>query len=105
MATTFTFVYRNEDLADVEPLTHGDMVEMHRTQKAGETLAFRLLDDDGIVYFIGYATCIDAAMCALDRVSDAYGATALQVFTGDANNMSPLLASGQRYAHLWEQIN
>lgn len=105
MAGTFTFVYRNDDLADVEPLAHGNMMTTHLVQKAGETLAFQLLDDDGIVYFIGYATCIDAAMCALDRASDAYGATALQVFTGDANNMSPLLASGQRYAHLWEQIN
>lgn len=105
MTATFTFVYRNEDLADVEPRTHGDMVETYHTQKAGETLAFRLLDADDIVYFIGYATCLDAAMRALDRASDAYGVTSLQVFTDDANNTSPLLASGQRYAHLWEQIN
>jgi len=105
MAGTFTFVYRNDDLADVEPLAHGNMMTTHLVQKAGETLAFQLLDADDIVYFVGYATCIDAAMRALERASVVYGVVSVRVFTGDTYNMPPLLASGWRYEHLWKKIN
>jgi hypothetical protein len=45
------------------------------------TLPFRLLDDDGVVYFLGYMrpTQSEALFRPLDIVGDSYGCTSIEI--------------------------
>jgi len=45
------------------------------------TLLFRLLDDDGVVYFLGYMkpTQTEALFHPLDVVGDSYGCTSIEI--------------------------
>jgi hypothetical protein len=50
-------------------------------KRHNETLKFRLLDDDGEIYFFGYMTPTqsEALFAPLDEFGEAYGCTEIQI--------------------------
>jgi hypothetical protein len=53
-------------------------VRAMKSPRDGETVLFRLLDDDGEVYYSGFATDEHAVLDALDRKADSHGCTTAQ---------------------------
>jgi hypothetical protein len=49
-----------------------------KPSRDNETVLFRLLDDDGEVYYSGFATDDHAVLEALDRTADSHGCTTAQ---------------------------
>jgi len=64
-------------------ITEAPIDDIFKTSMAlGEhTLPFRLLDDDGVVYFLGYMkpTQSEALFHPLDVVGESYGCTSIEI--------------------------
>jgi hypothetical protein len=66
-------------------LTHNHLagVRYNRESRIGETVEFRLYDDDGELYYSGFATDDNAVLDALDRYQDIVGVTQAMVLHSD----------------------
>jgi hypothetical protein len=66
-------------------LTHNhlDGIRYNRDPCPSEVIEFRLFDDDGELYYSGFATDDNAVLNALDRYQDIVGVTQAMVLHSD----------------------